>query len=269
MNVCVLGHSDSIGDLLAPTEDPWPTILARRLSVLAGRPASVAHFKFRPFGPRAVELAIDRVIGCDAEIVIIPLCTYWCGYRVVSASVRRRLGKRAERWYLAGQHSFSRHAEGARGEHHRHLIRRAVRKVLGTQPLASVEEVTQVYATVFRRLSHDEHVQLVALADHHFTPAGLRSNPGILEAGERIHAAVKGVVDRRRLIWAQTEDAIRAGGRRDEMFMPDGVHLTGEAHRQMAALLERLLVEHHALGKEEAPVARQPAPLEPPTHTTS
>ena len=52
-----------------------------------------------------------------------------------------------------------------------------------------------------------------------------------------IEHAVRPLVAERELCWGDLEQAISAGGRREEMILSDGVHMTEEAHERVARAL--------------------------------
>jgi lysophospholipase L1-like esterase len=53
----------------------------------------------------------------------------------------------------------------------------------------------------------------------------------------RHESAIRPMVVERELLWADLEQAISTGGRRDEMILSDGVHMTEEAHERVATAL--------------------------------
>jgi hypothetical protein len=75
------------------------------------------------------------------------------------------------------------------------------------------------------------------MGDHHFTAELREKMPAIPGAIREIEAALKPLVRERRLHWGDVEEAIACGGRREEMFLEDQVHMTPEAHERLAAVL--------------------------------
>jgi hypothetical protein len=248
VNVCVLGHSDSDGGLLPAGEKSWPELLQAHLSEVTGQPAAVTRTRLVPMGSRAVGLALEHVTHCDPDLVVLAIGPYWCAFETVSTSVRNRFGERVERWYLRFERWFSRGLEGGSVVVRPKLgIRRLVRRILGTAALTTYDEVAGTYAQILRRLSQDEHLELFVLECHHFTRAIRGLNPGLMVAARRLHDDLQASVPEGRLIWADTEEAISEGGRRDEMLM-DGLHMTGEGHRRVERLMERLFADHGLVG---------------------
>jgi lysophospholipase L1-like esterase len=105
------------------------------------------------------------------------------------------------------------------------------------------DQFIEVYSTLIRGLSQREQMQVLVLSDHHYTAQVRRAIPAIEPAIARIQAAIQPIVVERKLRWGDLEQALGAGGRREEMITWDGVHMTAEAHERVAAMLLPTLLE--------------------------
>ncbi|HXU23319.1 MAG TPA: SGNH/GDSL hydrolase family protein [Tepidiformaceae bacterium] len=239
MHVSVIGHSDSIGLKLEPGEDSWPVLLGKMLSEELNEPVPVDSWRFAAYGPHAVPWAIGKVTAAQPDVVVIMVSSYWCAFGRVSNKVRQRFGQRAERWYLRAEDGFVKHAEREHGtgKPTNTRTRRFMRRVVGVSAYAGLEEVTDVFTTVVRKLAQLEHLQVILVSDHHFTEAVRQANAGILPTLAHFEAVIRPIANEHRFLWLDIEDALKEGGRREEMVLGDGVHLTAEAHARVAAML--------------------------------
>ncbi len=235
MRVAVLGNSDTTGQKLQPGEKSWPVLLGERLSDGAGVAVQIDSWKFAAYRPGAVSYAMELVDEAEPDVVIVTLASYWCAFSTVQAGVEQRFG--------AGAGKLVQRAERKLGPAGRRGVTRTVaRKVAGTGTLLSVEQFIEVFSSLIRELAKRESIQVLVMEDHHFTPRLRKKMPAIAEALPAIVDAIEPLVAERRMHWARVEDAISAGGRRDEMFLDDDVHMTPEAHGRMADALTGLVL---------------------------
>jgi lysophospholipase L1-like esterase len=243
MRIGVLGNSDTTGQKLQPGEDSWPVLLRARLTEALGAPVIVDSWKFAAYRPGAVDFAMRLVDEAQPDVVIVTLASCWCAFGTVQSSVEQRFGPAAGK--------LARNAERKLGVVGRNpLPRKVARKVVGTGTLMSVDSFVHVYSNLIRELAKREDMQVLVMEDHHFTRALRERMPAISDALPRIVAGIQPLVLDRRMHWARVEDAIAVGGRRDEMFLDDDVHMKAEAHGRMAAALTDLVL----------PMAAQRAP---------
>jgi hypothetical protein len=244
MRISVLGNSDTTGRLLGPGERSWPELLREQLPVELHEPVEIDSWRFAPYRPDALTYALDLVDGARPDFVVVPLASYWCAYSTVQFSIENRFGGRAARLAARIEATYSRRFEqpGLHGAHRNTLVRRLARRVAGAGTLLTVEQFIDSYSMLIRDLSRREELQVIVLGDHHFDSAIRTTMPAIPAVIARIERAIRPVVAERRLTWGDLETAISAGGRRDEMLLSDGVHMTAEAHQRVAAALAPLLL---------------------------
>ncbi len=239
MRVSVLGNSDTTGLLLPPGTRTWPALLEERLRDTLREPVTVDSWRFAPYRAGAVEHAVRLVDGAEPDLVIITLASYWCGFGTVHARVAQRFGSRAARRFNRGQRAYTQPVAGGvhEGRTDRSLGRRMARRVIGTQALMSLPQFVDVYSTLLRELALKEQRQVLVLADHHYTPEIHRMLPGLRGTIVEIERAIKPIVVERKFLWGDLEDAITEGGRREQMILSDGIHMTEEAHGRVARAL--------------------------------
>jgi lysophospholipase L1-like esterase len=235
MRVAVLGNSDTTGQKLQPGATSWPILLGERLSEAAGVAVEIDSWKFAAYRPDAVSYALELVDGAEPDVVIVTLASYWCAFSTVQAGVEQRFGIGAGQLVQRAERKLG--PAGRRG-----VTRRVARKVAGTGTLLSVEQFIEVFSSLIRELAKRESLQVLVMEDHHFTPRLRKKMPTIDAALPAIVEAIEPLVAERRMHWSRVEDAISAGGRRDEMILEDDVHMTPEAHGRMAAALTELVL---------------------------
>lgn len=248
MRISVLGNSDTTGRLLEPGEPSWPELLREQLPAELHEPVEVDSWRFAPYRPDALTYALELVDNAKPDFVIVPLASYWCAYSTVQFGIENRFGARAARLAAGIEASYSRRFEhpGPLGAHRNTRLRRLTRRVAGAGTLLSVGQFIESYSMLIRELSRREELQVIVLGDHHFSPGIRTTMPAIRGIIERIERSIRPVVEERRLTWGNLEAAISAGGRRDEMLLDDGVHMTVEAHRRVAAALAPILLRSAA-----------------------
>lgn len=244
MRVSVLGNSDTSGRLLAPGERSWPELLREQLSSELREPVEVDSWRFAPYRPDALSYALELVDSASPDFVIVPLASYWCAYSTVQFGIENRFGARAARLAARIEAAYSRRFErpSPHGAHRSTRVRRLVRKLAGAGTLLTVEQFIDSYSALIRDLSRREDLQVIVLGDHHYDSAIRKTMPAIPGLITRIERSIRPIVEERRLAWGDLEAAISAGGRRDEMLLADGVHMTPEAHRRVAGALAPMLL---------------------------
>ena len=205
MHVSVIGHSDSIGLKLAPGKNRGRCCSAKCCRIEFGETVPVDSWRFAAYGPQAVPWAIGKVTAAEPDVVIIMVSSYWCAFGRVSNKVRQQYGERAERWYLRAEDGFVKHAEREHGtgKPTNTRTRRFMRRAVGVAAYAGLEEVTDVFATIVRKLAQLEHLQVVLVSDHHFTTAVREANAGIEPALAHFAAVIRPIANEHRFLLAR------------------------------------------------------------------
>jgi hypothetical protein len=204
----------------------------------------VDSWRFAPYRPDALSYALELVDGAKPDFVIVPLASYWCAYSTVQFGIENRFGARAARVAAHLEAAYSRRFEkpGPLGAHRSTRIRRLARRMAGAGTLLTVQQFIDSYSTLIRELARREDLQIIVLGDHHFSADIRKTMPAIPVVIARIERSIRPLVEERRLAWGDLEQAISVGGGREEMLLAEGVHMTPEAHRRVAAMLAPVLL---------------------------
>jgi lysophospholipase L1-like esterase len=79
--------------------------------------------------------------------------------------------------------------------------------------------------------------------------------PFIPRAIEEIARTIQPVVHERRMLWGDMEQALRVGGNREGIMLPDGIHMNDEGHRRIAAMVVPVALEVAATLSVDRPIA--------------
>ncbi|MGE3073284.1 MAG: hypothetical protein AB7N24_04265 [Dehalococcoidia bacterium] len=243
VRISVLGNSDTSGQKLAPGEKPWVDLIGPRLEAELGEEVIVDSWKFAAYRGGAVEYARSLVDEAQPDFVILTLATYWCAFSTVQFGVERRFGRRAGELYRRLERFTVNHVERRPSESQptNHRGRRVARRVIGTGTLLTPNEHCEILSRVIRDLAARENLQVLVFADHHFSDDLRERMPGMSATIVSVELRIKALVEERRLYWGELEPIIAEGGRREDQFHPDGVHITAEAHERFAAHLVPLI----------------------------
>jgi lysophospholipase L1-like esterase len=244
MRVCVLGNSSSAGLGLANPALAWPRLAAAELSSRLGEDAVVEHSVFMPYGSRAVEYALARVEASDPDVVVVSLGSYPCAVGTVGERIRRRYGKRAHRLYRR----FERRVEtatGNRGGFRGRLNRSGrwvARRVIGTETLATVDEVVEAYSELLRRLAQRERLPVLVFPEPHWPAQVVKENPGADRIFAEVRRRVHTVVEAHHLLWADSQPAYEAAPNRRALYQTDEAHKSEAGHQVQAGVMVNALI---------------------------
>lgn len=243
MKLCVLGNSASAGNGLADQGQAWPWLVGRELETRLGEHVEVTHISVMASGPRAADYALGKMEAADPDMVVVVIGTYLCSIGTVSEAVRHRFGNRIHRWYLKAERRFdarTRTAPGLSGRANR-AGRSLLRKVIGTRPYATVDDVSTVFGEILRRLAQREGTTVFAFAEPSWPMGTDAANPGAIRSWAEVTRRAREVAADHHLLWAETDPAYARVPDRDSLYQPDGVHKTVAGMRVQAdALLEVL-----------------------------
>jgi lysophospholipase L1-like esterase len=246
----VLGNSASAGNGLADQSQAWPWVIGREIEARIGEPVEVTHVSVVASGPRAADYALDKVEAVDPDMVVVVIGTYLCCIGTVSEAVRHRFGNRMHRWYLKTERRFdarTRTAPGISGGANR-CGRSLLRKIIGTRPYATLDDVSTVFGEILRQLAQREGTTVVAFAEPSWPVATDAANPGAIPTWREVTRRAREVAADHHLLWAETDASYARVPDRDSLYQPDGVHKTAEGMQVQAdALLEVLLQPAHAI----------------------
>jgi lysophospholipase L1-like esterase len=117
-----------------------------------------------------------------------------------------------------------------------------LRRLIGTRPYATLDDVAAVFGEILRQLAQREGTTVVAFAEPSWPVATDAANPGAIPTWREVTRRAHEVAADHHLLWAETDPAYARVPHRDSLYQPDGVHKTVEGMRVQAdALLEVLL----------------------------
>lgn len=246
--VLVLGHSGTEGYGLAGRTAAWPGLVEERLLAL-GTPCDVVAVPLFPVGPRAVSYAVRQVELHEPDIVVLSLNAYPCSIAMVSARVRRLFGNKAHRFFTRVERQFRRAANPNSGPVSKRIHRsgRGIAHLLiGPETIATVGEVVDVYSEILRELARREGIQVVALREVPFSPAIRQESPSAYQTALELQRRLDPVIKEHRFETV-VPDGFEDGGAED-LWMPDGIHLSAAGNAAYAASLARTLREVVSFG---------------------
>jgi hypothetical protein len=253
MRISVIGHSDSTGRLLPKGTPTWPDIVRSDVSEARSEPVIVDSWRWAPYRPGAVEWAMKLLVEAEPDLVVLPLASYWCSYSTVQNHMNHALGGRAAAVYRGTERFVSRRIEGRVVP--KSVSRKVARAVLRAAPVLTLPEFLDLHIELINRLGRLENIQVLVLADHHFNETNRKLMPFIPRAIEEIARTIQPVVHERRMLWGDMEQALRVGGNREGIMLPDGIHMNDEGHRRIAAMVVPVALEVAATLSVDRPIA--------------
>jgi hypothetical protein len=255
MHVFVLGANSDADPRFTGGGLSWYQLVRIGLAEMTGEPVRLSGAGFRPHGPGAADFAERVVREANAEMVLVPMGTFAFTFGLVSVRVRRLFGKRAAEWYKRFEDGFDDTTRRRTGGALRlnMLVRRVFRATIGTEPMASEEEVRACYREVLRRLARmeDLEVTLIAMPGH-----GALHRRGAAEKRRRMYAELQPEAQRLHFGWVDTASAFSAHPDPAALQAADKLHFTSAGNRVMA---DAVLAVLEARGARRACEPVQPA----------
>lgn len=249
MRVLVLGNSDTRGDFAAG--ETWPAVVAAALSAGKGRECLLREVPFSAIAPGAPEYAVRKVTEFDADLVILPLGTFAFSVGFAWVRVRRLFGKRVAERFRRAEEAFdtrTRPAGRVPGRFNT-FTRRAIRRLLGTQPLTSRAALGESYRTLLQALARAEGIHVLVVA---YPPeqGKLVKLPDLGEQRKAFLAEVAAAARRHHFFLLDTAPLFQARPA-EPLITPDGFHLQAGGHRLVGEAVARAI--------EAAEAATQPS----------
>lgn len=192
----------------------------------------------------------------EPDYVVIPLSNFAFAIGFVEPRIERLFGRRVAAAYQKAETAFEAKT-GTTATRKSRLIglaRRTLRRVVGTQPHASVEQVAGVYIDILHRLSRTEDLQVVVVTYPEFSEQLLRKNRKAREKNERFERLVRAVVNEHRFLWVDGRDAVRASRLGERVLAEDGSHLSADGHALYGQLIATV-VARDVIGSTLVPSA--------------
>ena len=243
MKLLVFGHSDSDGSHLPDAADALPWLLQRMLTAATGEEPQVLH-RVLYAGPTArafVDRELDRH---QPDIVILCTTTHNVTVRLVSNRVRERWGERAARLAERAERSAAA-ASGRFGRPGRvtvRTLRKSARRVLGTRPTMTVDEMVQCYDDVMTAIASHEQVHCIIGGGIGYIGEIRELNPGIDELQAFFQEQFRRSAEARHFDWLSQADVLGGPGAKDQYYQPDGMHTDARSHQLFAEALFPLVL---------------------------
>lgn len=239
----VLGHSDSDGSRLRDREDGLTWVLQRRIREETGTELETVHVALFA-GPTALRFMDRQLEREQPDIVILGTSGYGVVVQLASNRVRERFGARAGDFVNRQEVRVAHLAErlGPRGKRALRVPRQIARRVIGTRPAFSFEELIACYEDLFRALARREQVHTIILGGLGYGIELQRLNPRLNDLQDELHRRLKALADELHFDWTTHEGIL--GGRQAKLayLQPDGVHSNEEGQRLAAEALLPLVL---------------------------
>lgn len=229
--ILVLGDSDSAGVMSGGV--PWPAVLLDRLKSDEIEGVSLESVGFSAVPGNAAAFAQRRLEQYKPDLVILPVGAWGFTSGLVVYRVRRLFGDRVARWYKRLEDRFD-HAtrkQGTPPAGANRAGREIVRRLIGTAPQITAEELAEHYEEVFRMLARFEDTRVLAMMYPGITRDALP--PKVLAVRGRFCARMRQAAERHRFGWLDPDD-IFPPGVPVRSFAADDLHFNAEGHRLIA-----------------------------------
>lgn len=243
MKLLVFGHSDSDGSQLSNSSDGIPWVLQRILLDAAGIEAEVIHRHLYP-GPSAAGFVQKQLDTLQPEVVVLATTTHNVTVRLVSNAVRERWGERAagrarsaELWAARVHHSAP--------EALRPVVsagRRAARRLLGTRPLMTSDDLVRYYSECMAQLARVENLHTIIGGGIGYIGEIRQLNPGIEERQAELQRRFRELAEAHHFDWLSHEAVLGGLVAKEPYYLPDGMHTNADSHRLFAEALLPLLL---------------------------
>jgi hypothetical protein len=240
MKLLVLGNSDTSAAFSGGRS--WAELVREGLERELSEPIEYEHLVFGPFGRQSPALAEELVRDSEADVVILPLGDFAFTTGFVWKRVESLFGRRAGRSYRRREQQFDAATRGGRRMRTalNGLARRWARRLVGTQPLMSVEQASSCYEAVVRAIARVEQAHVVLVG--YPTAGPPHEKPRLDRERERFHARVREVAARHRYQWVAANDAVAHLPSATDVFTPDGFHMNQLGHQLLGAHVLREIV---------------------------
>lgn len=164
MEILVLGNSDTQGRFVdGPT---WSAVLRDALAAALNEPVSVTEIAFSAVSASGAAFAERKARELRPDVVVLPLGTFAFTVGFTWKRIERLFGKRIGARFRHAEEVFDRRTRESGDEPHRmnRVARKAIRRLVGTQPLISQAALTRNYAEIIGAIARVEDVDLVLVA---------------------------------------------------------------------------------------------------------
>jgi lysophospholipase L1-like esterase len=164
LDILILGNSDTQGRFVdGPT---WSGVLQSLLAADLDEPVTVTEVGFSAVSTSGAAYAERKVRELRPDLVVLPLGTFAFTVGFSWKRIESLFGKRIGARYRRTEEAFDRRTREPGNEPRRlnRLVRKTIRRAIGTRPLISQAELTRNYADIIRAVSRVEDVDLLLVA---------------------------------------------------------------------------------------------------------
>lgn len=228
MKVLVLG-ANSAADGERVGGETWVHVVRDGLEQLADGVLDFELAAFAPFGEGAVAYGERRVRTSGPDLVLIPVGPYVFSFGFVWVRVRTLFGKRAAARYKRFEEGFDRRTrtDPTVASRANSWVRKGIRALVGTQPLATQSEVTACYSELLSVLARVEQVQVAVLA----YPGRAPAKRGASKGWPTFYSEMQRATESHHFIWVDGRDGFGATGAPADVLAGDGLHPSVRSNR--------------------------------------
>jgi lysophospholipase L1-like esterase len=234
LRILIFGQSNTHGVQLGEGEAAWPSIVASALPELTGKPVEITVRPFFAHAPGSDAYLEREVRQREPDIVFLMLTTFSFANRVIEPGVRRRFGERAGNAYsaLARRFDAATRGRGRLAERLNESGRALALRVFPAEAVTTYEIALEGTTKALQLLARQEHLQVVAVHGFVKLPKRRNGRPSQKEVVvERFLSEVRALTGRLHITFINLQrDTVP-----ESWYMPDGLHVSGEAHKAIAA----------------------------------
>ena len=229
LNILGLGNSDSTGEYVAG--QTWSEIARAELEQQTGAPVVFNNLPFSLNADTAVPYAEKKIAELQPDALVIPVGTFQFTAGFTWVRVRRLFGERAGRWYRELEERFEKktRGKGKWRDKANCVARAAVRRVVGTEPLATREATVAQYRELFRAISRHEDMAVV-LVTYPGRGAHARTKRGIRER-KLFFPEVEAMAKAHHFGWVDSEQLFATMAPDEPVHTHDGLHFNEMGHQ--------------------------------------
>lgn len=234
LRVLVFGQSNSGGVQLADRTVAWPNLLASALPEVIRRPVDVVLRPFFAHVPASEQYLERELEKRQPDVVFLMITTFSFATTVIEAGVRERFGDRAGNAYsfLASRFDRWTRERGRIGGAVNRSGRAVAMRLLPAAPVTSYETALAGTLAALKLLAQREDLQVVAMHGFVKLPRRRHGRPSRKEeVVERFLVAVGEQAAELRVPFINLQRTAVP----ERWYMPDGLHVSAEAHREIAA----------------------------------
>lgn len=232
--ILIFGQSNTGGVQLADRQAAWPNLVASALPELTGQPVEITVRPFFAHAPGSEDYLERELRRREPDIVFVTLSSFSFLNPVIEPGVRERFGERMGNVY----HAFATRLDALTRDRGRLAAtlnrsgRAVARRVFGAAPVTTYEVAVEGTTKALQLLARQEDIQVVAV--HGFVKLeNRRSGPPSQKEVVllRFLDEMRTLTGRLRITFINLQE----GSVPDTRFLPDGLHVSAEAHTAIAA----------------------------------